>query len=350
MRVRLKGLNSKTKVLADGTKRTYWYAWKGGPRIEGKPGTPEFMAAYNEAVADRKRKPAAGVMLSILQGYQASDAFLSRSDITRKDYIRHIKAIETEFGDMPLGALTDRRVRGEFMAWRDRLALRSRRQADYAWSVLARVLSWALDRGLVLANPCEKGGRLYRAERNDKVWTDADEAAFLARAPVHLRLPLILALWTGQRQGDLLRLPWSAYDGETIRLKQGKTGARVVVPVSGILREALAAVPRQSPIILLNSEGRPWTSDGFRSSWAKACKACGIVGLTFHDLRGTAVSRLALAGCTEMQVATLTGHSVRDVRSILDAHYLNRDPAMALDAIRKLETRTKTPDRLSDRA
>lgn len=157
MRVRLKGINSKMKVLADGTKRTYWYAWKGGPRIEGKPGTPEFMASYNAAVAE-KRKPAAGVLLSIMQGFQASDAFLSREPRTRSDYVRHIKAIEAEFGDFPLGALTDRRTRGEFMAWRDRLALRSRRQADYAWSVLARILSWALDRGLILANPCERGG------------------------------------------------------------------------------------------------------------------------------------------------------------------------------------------------
>ncbi|UGB25567.1 tyrosine-type recombinase/integrase [Methylorubrum sp. B1-46] len=349
MRVRLKGLNSKTKVLADGTKRTYWYAWKGGPRIEGKPGTPEFMASYNAAVTAR-RTPAAGTLFSIMQGFQASDAFLGREPRTRADYIRHIKAIEVEFGDFPLGALTDRRTRGEFMAWRDRLALRSRRQADYAWSVLARILSWALDRGLVLANPCERGGRLYRAARTDKVWTDADEAAFLARAPAHLHLPLILALWTGQRQGDLLRLPWSAYDGSTIRLTQGKTGARVVVPVGAALKTRLDAAPRLSPVILLNSEGRPWTGDGFRSSWGKACRSAGISGVTFHDLRGTAVSRLALAGCTEAEIATLTGHSLADVRSILDAHYLNRDPALALAAIRKLETRTQTPDRVPDRA
>lgn len=349
MRVRLKGLNSKMKVLADGTKRTYWYAWKGGPRIEGTPGTPEFMASYNAAVSE-KRKPAAGVLLSIMQGFQASDAFLGREPRTRSDYVRHIKAIEAEFGDFPLGALTDRRTRGEFMAWRDRLALRSRRQADYAWSVLARILSWALDRGLILANPCERGGRLYRATRSDRVWTDADEAAFLARAPAHLHLPLILALWTGQRQGDLLRLPWSAYDGSAIRLVQGKTGARVVVPVGAPLKARLDVAPRLSPVILLNSEGRPWTGDGFRSSWGKACRAAGITGLTFHDLRGTAVSRLALAGCSEAEIATLTGHALRDVRSILDAHYLNRDPALALAAIRKLETRTQFPDRAPDRA
>jgi hypothetical protein len=33
MRVRLKGLNSVPKTLADGSKRTYWYAWKGGPPL-----------------------------------------------------------------------------------------------------------------------------------------------------------------------------------------------------------------------------------------------------------------------------------------------------------------------------
>ena len=83
----------------------------------------------------------------------------------------------------------------------------------------------ALDRGLVAANPCERGGRLYRGSRAEKIWTAADEAAFLERAPAHLHLPLLLALWTGQRQGDLLRLPWSAYDGTHIRLRQSKTGS-----------------------------------------------------------------------------------------------------------------------------
>jgi Phage integrase family len=99
----------------------------------------------------------------------------------------------------------------------------------------------------------------------------------------------------------------------------------------------LDATPKRSTIILTNSDGAPWTSDGFRTSWGKACKRVGVVGLTFHDLRGTAVTRLAIAGCTEAEIATITGHSLRDVRSILDAHYLHRDPALAESAIRKLE-------------
>ncbi|MHC2108348.1 tyrosine-type recombinase/integrase [Methylobacterium sp. CM6246] len=349
MRVRLKGINSKTKVLADGSKRTYHYAWKGGPRIEGELGTPEFMASYNAAVTGRA-KPVEGMLLSVLNEFQESEAFRGLADVTRKDYARHIRSIEAEFGDFPIAGLTDKRSRGDFKAWRDRLARSSKRQADYAWSVLARILSWALDGGRVPANPCEKGGRLYKAERSDKVWSEADEAAFLTSAPQHLHLPLIMALWTGQRQGDLLRLPWSAYDGTTIRLQQSKTKVRVVIPVSSILKAALDATPRRSPIIVLNSDGRPWTSDGFQSSWGKASRKVGIRDVTFHDLRGTAVTRLALAGCSVPEIATLTGHSLSDVRSILDAHYFNRDPKLALAAIEKLERRTLSPDRAHDRA
>jgi len=317
--------------------------------LRGEPGTPEFIASYNEAVA-RRVMPPRGTLLSVLQGYQASDDFLKLAARSRADYVGKIKVIEKTFGDFPLSALTDKRTRGIFKAWRERLAITSRRQADYAWVVLARVLSWGMDRGLVAENPCARGGRLYRGSRAEKIWTEADEAAFLERAPSHLHLPLLLALWTGQRQGDLLRLPWSAYDGKHIRLRQSKGGARVVIRVGAPLKAALDAAPRRSTIILTTSDGRPWTPDGFRASWGKACRKAGITGVTFHDLRGTAVTRLAIAECTEPEIAAITGHSLRSVRAILDTHYLARDPALGDSAITKLETRTKIPDWPPDRS
>jgi integrase len=72
-----------------------------------------------------------------------------------------------------------------------------------------------------------------------------------------------------------------------------------------------------------------WTSDGFRTSWAKACDRAGINGLTFHDLRGAAVVRLAIAGATVPQIAAVTGHSLKDIEAILDAHYRGRDIQLA---------------------
>jgi integrase len=343
MRIRLKGINSVTKRLSTGERVTYWYAWKGGPRLPGKPGTPEFVAAYNEAVK-RKVEPPAGKLLAILQAYQASDDFLSLAPRTRADYVKQIRRIETKFSDFPLSAMSDRRTRGIFKAWRDELATASLRQADYAWTVLALVIAWAKDRGLVSANPCERGGRLYRGSRADKVWTDDDEAAFLAKAPPQMRLPLLLALWTGQREGDLLRLPWTAYDGSSIRLRQSKTGVRVMIKVGAPLKAALDATPRVSTLILVNSRKRPWTPNGFVSSWQKAKRKAGLVGITFNDLRGTAVTRLALAGATVPEIATITGHTLSEVKSILDSNYLHRDPALGASAITKLERRTKTPN------
>ena len=67
-------------------------------------------------------------------------------------------------------------------------------------------------------------------------------------------------------------------------------------------------------------------------------------GRPFNDLRGTAVTRLALVGCTEAEIAAITGHTLRNVRSILDANYLHRDPALADNATHKLETGTKFPN------
>lgn len=134
-----------------------------------------------------------------------------------------------------------------------------------------------------------------------------------------------------------------------LRLQQGKTGVRVVIPLGLPLKQRLDA-PRaeRSPDpfsrIVVNSRGKPWTGHGYSSSFRKAAVAADIDGVTFHDMRGTAVTRLSKAGATPHGIATLTGHSLRDVQQILDKHYLNRAPAMAESAIRKLETRTQSLD------
>jgi len=195
------------------------------------------------------------------------------------------------------------------------LASRGLRHADYAWTVLQRILSVAKDRGKITTNPCEKGGRLYEADRSDKLWTDDYIKQFLEKAPKHLHLPLILALWTGQRQGDLLVLPWSAYDGQFIRLRQRKgkkgKGRRVKIPVGAPLKATLDRTPRVATVILTTTNNTAWTEDGFRASWGKACTKAGIPDdLTFHDIRGSGVTRLAEAGCEVPEIATITGHSL----------------------------------------
>jgi hypothetical protein len=130
VRVQLKGVCHIRKKLADGQVRDYWYAWRGGPRLEGSPGTVEFIISYNAAVATRKR-PLNNDLSFLLDAYQDSEAFRRLAPKTKRDYVRILTSIGNKFGDCPIKLLDDRRVRGEFLAWRDEIAKSSPRQADY---------------------------------------------------------------------------------------------------------------------------------------------------------------------------------------------------------------------------
>jgi integrase len=294
------------------------------------------VADYNAAVA-KKVAPPTGKLLALLIRFQESAEFQSGiSPRTRSDYVKHIKRIEQVFGDFPIKGLEDPRVKPLLLEWRDKLAQTSLRQADYTYATLARILAWAERRGLIAKNPCTKAGQLYKGTRAEKIWDDEDVARFLRAAPSHLQLAMLLAVNTGQRQGDLLRLPRSAYDGKVIRLRQRKTGAYVTIPVADTLKAALDAASPCCPLMLTNSEGAPWSEGGFQSAWRRAAMRAGIRDRTFHDLRGTAVVTLARAGCNEVEIYSITGHKPGDVRAILTKHYLPPDAEVAGNAIAKL--------------
>ena len=340
MKIAMKGLHRVKRRLADGSIRVHFYAWRGGPRIEAEPGTHEFSDEFKRLTKDSAKVTRhEGTFQQLINDYQRTPQFQSLADATRAGYVRRIRKIEAEFGTMPIDALNDQRVRGDFLDWRDKLGQHSAREADYAFTILARICSWAFDRRRISENPCTRPGRLYKADRRDKLWTDAHVDVLLAHASASVALPCLLAIWTGQRQGDILGLTWSAYDGRAIRLVQSKGGRALVIPCAAPLRAALDAAKgrRGAVTICTTTRGKPWTEDGFKSSFGKAKDAAKIHGLTFHDFRGTAVTRLAIAGCSVPEIATITGHSLKTVEAILDAHYLSRDSEMGESAIRKLE-------------
>jgi integrase len=78
--------------------------------------------------------------------------------------------------------------------------------------------------------------------------------------------------------------------------------------------------------------------NSFRKAWGAVTAKAGLAGLTFHDLRGTAVTRLSEKGCTPQEVATFTGWSLREVQRFLDT-YLGRTDTLRSAALAKLEAR-----------
>jgi len=335
----LKGLLKVKKALADGRTIYYCYAWRGGPLLKtdsGKPLQPDDAGLQRafDAAHDRRRNPNPATLQGLITAFRGSSDFNTISASTKRGYNRYLDMLKEDFGSLTFSDLEAKATRGDFKAWRDRRA-DNPRAADYAWTTLARVLSFGKDRGLLSVNIAERGGRLYSVDRREKTWTNADIAAFNAVACQELQLALLLAFWTGQRQGDLLALPWKSYDGATFRLRQSKTGRRVVIPASNQVQRALGAVTRRSQTILCNTRGKPWTTDGFSTSWRKTRLAAGITGLTFHDLRGTTVTRLALAGCSIAEIGAITGHSPKDIDAILHTHYLGGQRELARQAMAK---------------
>jgi integrase len=356
------GAHKTTKRLADGSLQEYWYAWKGGPRLFSKPDDARaFEKERAEALATRGQPHAApekprkspSSLEHVVDTYFDSQDFLTCGERTRRDYRQQAAIIVKEFGTLDVSTLADAadEIRGDFLDYRDQIAKGglpletgglskgSQRQADYFLQVLNTILNWGKQRGKIKLNPLRDAGveKLYNVTRADKIWSDAQIDTFRSRAQKEINLAIMLALWTGQRQGDLLRLTWAAYDGAELKLTQGKGNVPVQIPVGGPLKKLLDETPRLSPVMLVNSSGIPWTEDGFRTMWHKTAKRAGIVDRTFHDLRGTAVTKLAVAGCNPVQIASITGHSFKQVTSILERHYLARDPRVAREAINLLE-------------
>jgi integrase len=163
-----------------------------------------------------------------------------RKDSTRRSNAQYIKIFEDEYGDMPIAAIEQTSSRTEFLGWRDSMSDRPR-TADLAWSVLQKIMAFGVDIEKLKRNPCLNAGRLAESgTRREKIWGAAGGNAKLREAAsATVSEALMMAIWTGQRQGDLLRLQWSSYDGTHIRLKQSKTGRRVTVMASDELKAML---------------------------------------------------------------------------------------------------------------
>ena len=171
--------------------------------------------------------------------------------------------------------------------------------------------------------------------------------AFMKVAPLEMQRALIIALHTGQRQADILKLAWSSYDGQSITLRKGKASRRGIraAPISirctAALCRMLDELPRTSPIILTTKTGKPFKKRYFASRWNSATEAAEITDLHFNDLRGTAVTMLSEAGNTIQQVASVTGHSLKTVTSILEK-YLARTRGLSDAAIMNFENSPRT--------
>jgi integrase len=338
VRVELKGI---AKTSAKG--RTYYYAWRGGPRLRGEPGSPEFMASYNEAIESR-RTPDPGRFRALVVAYKAND-FRTLSPSTQQHWAPWLDRIADYFGDLRIAQFErPEKIRPAILRWRKQWADKPR-TADYALQVLSRVLTYAVDEGRLAGNPCEGIKQLYSSDRSEIIWTDGDIAQLKRTCSPEIAHAVDLAAHTGLRLGDLLRLSWSHVGEDAIMISTGKSKHRreAIIPLYDELCDVLARIPKRSTVILTSSKNRPWTPDGFGSSFNKAKIDAGLADrdLHFHDLRGTAATRFYIADISKRSIGEILGWSEDNVERII-RRYVTRGAATRATIRQLNEARQRT--------
>lgn len=326
-------LSTVYKVTAKG--KTYYYAWrgKGAPRLKRKPGSPEFIAELSEALAGRKSGDKSKLS-GLIARYRASEDWTGLSDKTRVNWSPWLDKIQEHFGKLSIANFDRPAMTPIITAWRDKFRA-TPRSADVGLSVFSRLMSFGRTVGVLSYNPVTPIKRLYKADRSEIIWTDDDLALLRKTASPEIMWAVDLAINTGMRQGDLLKLSWSHVGANAIEMRSSKSRGRqsYLIPLHAALRATLAAIPKRATTILTSTDGVPWKT-GFGSSWQKAIQKAGI-DKHFHDLRGTAATKLYLAGFKPREVAAILAWSEAQVDAII-TRYVHRD-AVLKDMIRRLD-------------
>lgn len=297
------------------------------------------------------RRPAR-TFAALWDAYIKSPEYKAKAPRTRADYASKMRIFLDAFGDIPVHHIRRADLR---RYWELAFKERGHAMANGLIAVAKLVLSYGELLEWIERNPAARL-KLLGVPPRIVVFTDAEIEALIEAGDAighpEVADAVIVALHSGQRQGDVLALERLAIEDGRIAFKIRKTGARVRVPLTPQLAERLeviAARHRAGAVVDLTAarrvvqwRGGPYTPGWFGKHWrvvrqAASARAPGLIKKKFMDLRDTAITRLALASCTVAEIRAITGHSLETVHTVLK-HYLALDDRMAESAIRKLRS------------
>lgn len=286
--------------------------------------------------AERLRVRAPGTMGAVIAHYLASRRFAGLAASTQRSYRQCLERIEDRFGERRPEAIT----RPVVKVWQEQLEARAPAFAAAILRVLRVAMKHAKNMGHKIDLGDYKELDLHTARGAGAPWEDCEISAYCDEAKrqgrPEMALALMLGVCLGQREGDILALPRSAYDPveRTISLRQHKTGTTILVPVLPELRREIETAPVRGTIFVVSKKGRPYKEHHFRHAHRRICRAAGIPDeRQFRLLRHTAATRLGEAGCSDDLIRAVTGHLDRGVV----ARYVRPNSVMATAAIERLQ-------------
>lgn len=284
-------------------------------RIKGEPGGIEFLENYYRVHRSFEAEPkihgaTPGSFEALVRLYYAAPEFKALGDRAKAEYRTYIELIREKNGQRPVRTLSRRDV----LAMRDSFQ-ETPSKANHLVQVLRVVLNFAIDRELLDVNPA---CRIKKLPVGDgwQAWPTAslDRAHNVLSGPS--RVAFMLALYTGQRKGDVLAMRWSDIQDGFIHVVQSKTKAKLAIPLHPTLAAELEAEKARRAkgknlglFVVGRRDGGPLTESGFNRIWRRQQERHGFKGLQFHGLRKNATNALYEAECTPQQVQAITGHA-----------------------------------------
>ena len=325
-----------------GTQRFYVRMRGRKERLSGIPGSVEWAAHYQAAVArlsdagalpNKATRPREGSLEWLGRLYTASNTFKRLDARSQRNRLAIFEACWTEpltpqstarIGDCPLSALNARHI----------VTLRDRRDshpgaANARLKYLSALFAWAVEAGKIERNPCRDVKPLRYQSDGFHTWTPEEIRRYEARHPIGTRARLAFALLahTGARRGDVVYLGRQHIQREpdgsfvivfTPQKTRKSTGIRVTIPLAAELAETIAAGPCGALTFLETGQKRPkpFTAAGFGGWFRERCDEAGLPHCTAHGVRKADATLAAERGATDRQLMAIFGWSSASQASV----------------------------------
>jgi integrase len=323
--VRLKYLHSFTD--RHGHVRFY-FRYRGNRWPVPAPHEEGFATAYDALLTGIKSNPTRlaqnvafmrGSLGWVIEQFIASPAYQTRADATKRNYRRVIDALKQRYGT---GLMKDLQPRHVKLIRNDIREAFTTTAADIAIGIVSTLYDFADEQlGLDLgADPTFGIKRVHVGHHEHEPWPQDLIARFMAEASPRLAFAVRLALGTGLRRSDLVKLRWTDLRGDHFAVNQQKTGAPVLVGCGKELLAELETMPRIADTIIVGDRGHAVTAASLSRTVRLQLRDMGVTGYSIHGLRKNAGNEIAEAGGTEREIMVRLGHKTPQMA----AHYTKR--------------------------
>lgn len=299
-------------------KPGFIYFRRGGKylhRFTAPEGTAEFDRQYWEVMTGKttEAKRSWGAAIKILR---ESDRWAEKSIRYRQDLEPVLEYLDEKIGKRDVARLSQADIYEAMEKNRHRV-----RFANYIPVAISMIAKELLRRRWLNSNPAIGVERLKvpkARQRPHTPWPDPAVAKFRSEAGPTERLIFEIGVGSVQRPSDWLQFTWGDYDGDTLKLRQGKTGKALVLPCTRALKAALDAAKAALPYAPMPNLHIVTMRNGQRMTYRRMAEIMlaerqrlGLAAYDLHALRYRGVMELAEAGCDDDQIMSYSGHATK---------------------------------------